>query len=324
MKPDQRLRLIRSYVSEQFVALGIVADLAIHDDGTNHNPHAHVMLPMRQVNAWGFKPVKTREWNSRNMLNHWREQWAEYANNALKDAGFRKRVDHRTLKAQGIDRKPTIHEGPKARELAAKNHGPTPSSTMHHRGWRGLSWSRDYRLTDFGMSRVAYNRYIQLENKRRMLMKAPSVAAYSAFGKPPLQTLSAEIYLTKRKLWTAQLRAARAVDWHSKLRVQKRQFFRWRMPMTLLQWFAYQRYDKRHKTLIKEAESSIRSLGVDVVAAQKRLRVLDSDKQAYEQLLRAHKVKRQMAASLSVVGKTEHSLPHILTGQSFGRMPPYP
>ncbi|WLB57445.1 MobQ family relaxase [Bradyrhizobium japonicum] len=129
----QRLDLVRSFVREYFVSLGMVADFAIHapvaekgDDPRNH--HVHVLLTMRQAGGGGLRRVKTREWNSEVMLAAWRKAWAEKQNRALGRAGHRARVDHRSLAAQravaldrgdremaaALLREPEIHIGPKA------------------------------------------------------------------------------------------------------------------------------------------------------------------------------------------------------------------
>lgn len=53
----------------------------------------------------------TQQWNSRDQLVVWRKAWADEMNKHLERAGHSVRVDHRSFKAQGIDRQPTIHEG---------------------------------------------------------------------------------------------------------------------------------------------------------------------------------------------------------------------
>ncbi|MFZ5734381.1 MAG: MobQ family relaxase [Pseudomonadota bacterium] len=135
----QRQELLLRFVRDQFVARGMVADVAIHqpvlekgDHPDNH--HAHIMLSMRQATSTGLRPVKTREWNSDELLKAWRESWANYQNEALAVAGHRERVDHRTLKAQRddaltrgdklsaltLDREPEIHVGPQASQAARR------------------------------------------------------------------------------------------------------------------------------------------------------------------------------------------------------------
>ncbi|MDG9846175.1 MobA/MobL family protein, partial [Stenotrophomonas sp. GD04054] len=67
----------------------------------------------------GFKN-KNRDWNDKQYLDHWRAEWARYANHALTLANSPARIDHRSLKAQGIDREPTQHQGPKAFAMQAR------------------------------------------------------------------------------------------------------------------------------------------------------------------------------------------------------------
>jgi len=118
LKPAERVELAKSFCME-FTRLGMVADLAIHGQDTG-NPHAHVMLTMRELRPEGFGP-KNREWNRRELVEEWREAWAKAANLALERAGYEARIDHRTLAAQGIDREPTIHLGKAAKALFDKN-----------------------------------------------------------------------------------------------------------------------------------------------------------------------------------------------------------
>ena len=146
---DQRVSLVREFVSDKFVSRGMVADFAVHNpdaaDG-REQPHAHCLLTLRRLDPetpTGFAAKKAREWNEpediarlvaearkrfndtslpedkealkdaealRN-VNVWRREWAEYANRALSDAGSAARIDHRTLEAQGISRKPQISLG---------------------------------------------------------------------------------------------------------------------------------------------------------------------------------------------------------------------
>lgn len=115
----QRLDLVRGFVHSQFVALGMVADFAIHTpgrEGDDRNHHAHIMLTMRELMGEGFGN-KARDWNSPELLQTWREEWATQQNAALEKHGFPSRVDHRSFEAQGIDREPTLHLGPHAGQM---------------------------------------------------------------------------------------------------------------------------------------------------------------------------------------------------------------
>ena len=59
---EENMELARKFVQEQFVAKGMIADLAFHnpekEDGGIPNPHFHVMTTMRPLNpdgTWGQK-----------------------------------------------------------------------------------------------------------------------------------------------------------------------------------------------------------------------------------------------------------------------------
>lgn len=112
---EQQRELVRSFASSQFVEAGMVADIAIHH-AKGSNPHAHILLTMRDIGPDGFGP-KNRSWNDKALLQNWREAWEVQTNQALKRAGYRIRIDHRTLAEQGIERVPQIHIGPKVPEM---------------------------------------------------------------------------------------------------------------------------------------------------------------------------------------------------------------
>jgi hypothetical protein len=115
---QEQIDLVRDYVQENFVDKGMCADFAIHDTG-NGNPHAHILLTTRSVGEDGFHK-KNRAWNDRACLQSWRENWAVSCNESLRTKGLDNRIDHRTLKAQGIDREPTIHIGVTDKALEKK------------------------------------------------------------------------------------------------------------------------------------------------------------------------------------------------------------
>ena len=115
---SQKQELAREYVQGEFVSQGMIADIGYHDFDS-HNPHAHIMLTMRLVNEEGFGK-KERKWNKRDAVREYRADWAEYANLALERAGIDERIDHRSLKEQGIEREPQIHLGAKVMEMEAR------------------------------------------------------------------------------------------------------------------------------------------------------------------------------------------------------------
>ena len=104
----QNIELAREFVQREFVARGMVADFAIHNDigkDGERQPHMHVLLTLREVTPEGFGQ-KVREWNDKAYLLHWREAWAEVANRHLGFHDHDIRIDHRTLSEQGIELQP--------------------------------------------------------------------------------------------------------------------------------------------------------------------------------------------------------------------------
>jgi len=123
---EQNIALARRYVKENFVSVGMCADLCVHDkeDG---NPHAHIMLTMRPIEPdgkWGQKSrsvngkkVPTVDWNEQTKAEDWRKAWAAYCNSALRIYGHDNIVDHRSYERQGVDKIPTVHLGAAAHQM---------------------------------------------------------------------------------------------------------------------------------------------------------------------------------------------------------------
>jgi ATP-dependent exoDNAse (exonuclease V) alpha subunit len=66
----QRQELVTEFVRDNFVAKGMVADIAIHAPsrhGDERNVHAHVLLTTRAIAPDGFAE-KRREWNAKEHL----------------------------------------------------------------------------------------------------------------------------------------------------------------------------------------------------------------------------------------------------------------
>jgi hypothetical protein len=121
---DQRVALLREFVSAEFVAEGMIADLAVHApdrEADTRNHHAHIMLTMRELAGEGFGP-KVRAWNDTDLLEEWREHWANAVNRHLERYGHEARVDHRSNADQGLDREPEPKQGPVATEMERAGH----------------------------------------------------------------------------------------------------------------------------------------------------------------------------------------------------------
>lgn len=119
---EHGIALARDFVKAEFVDRGMIADLNVHRDigaDGQPKPHAHVMLTTRKVSADGFG-AKNRDWNRSDLLERWRERWAEHVNARLAELDIDVRIDHRSLEAQGIDLTPQHKIGPAASRMAAQ------------------------------------------------------------------------------------------------------------------------------------------------------------------------------------------------------------
>jgi Ti-type conjugative transfer relaxase TraA len=116
------IRLAREFVQHEFVDQGMIADLNVHWDigiDGEPKPHAHVMLSTREVGEDGFG-AKVRDWNRTDLLQRWRESWAEHVNTRLAELDIDARVDHRSLEAQGVGLEPQHKIGPAAARMAGQ------------------------------------------------------------------------------------------------------------------------------------------------------------------------------------------------------------
>ena len=143
---EKQINLVREYVKENFVKIGMCADIALHDKNDG-NPHAHILLTMRPLNedtTWGAKSKKeyildengekvklkngnyktrkinTTDWNEQDKAEHWRKAWADITNKYLEENSIQEKVDHRSFQRQGIEQIPTIHLGVSASQMEKK------------------------------------------------------------------------------------------------------------------------------------------------------------------------------------------------------------
>jgi hypothetical protein len=123
LTPEQRLALARSFSRELADRYGVAVDLAIHDPKPgreSQNFHAHMLTTTREVTPTGLGAKAGLDMHNvaraqRGLSSHseeystLRERWATLTNQALHEANIDARIDHRSLAAQGIDRKPLLH-----------------------------------------------------------------------------------------------------------------------------------------------------------------------------------------------------------------------
>jgi MobA/MobL family len=120
LSPEQRRFLALEFAKDMANREGCAVDVAIHapdKEGDNRNYHAHILRTTRKVGPHGLGDKLDTEKAGRKRtedLQAVRVAWANLVNEHLDVRGFPANVDHRSLKAQGIDREPTKHRGPTA------------------------------------------------------------------------------------------------------------------------------------------------------------------------------------------------------------------
>ncbi|MBX9953844.1 MobA/MobL family protein [Peribacillus simplex] len=74
------------------------------------------MLTIREISEEGFT-VKNRDWNKKELLQQWREQWAVHANQSLEREGIQDRITHESHEKRKLIIFPTVHLGHVAHEM---------------------------------------------------------------------------------------------------------------------------------------------------------------------------------------------------------------
>ncbi|GAB1717531.1 MAG: conujugal transfer protein TraA [Nitrobacter sp.] len=133
MTQPQGIELARDFAQAEFVDQGMIADLNVHwdigEDGMP-KPHAHIMLTMRSVDENGFGQ-KVRDWNRTEMVERWRERWAEHVNERLSELDIDARIDHRSFETQGIGLEPQSQIGAPAQRIEGEGIEAADRADMH-------------------------------------------------------------------------------------------------------------------------------------------------------------------------------------------------
>lgn len=108
------IRIVSEFVKPNFTEHNLCSIAAIHRgedifDPSRNNPHVHIVVSTRTIDADGFSKKKFREYDKPIYIMHWREHWADVQNRAYERNGLDIRVSHETLEKQGIDREPLKH-----------------------------------------------------------------------------------------------------------------------------------------------------------------------------------------------------------------------
>jgi hypothetical protein len=108
---DKRLDLLR-YVAQPFADEGMVVQADVHrplaSDGLEQ-PHGHLVMSMRRMDAAGFADKKELAWNKMFLANRGRDIHkliSDRTNAWLADHGIDHRVTHLSHAAQGLDERP--------------------------------------------------------------------------------------------------------------------------------------------------------------------------------------------------------------------------
>lgn len=122
LNEQQRKAMLDELCKQIVNKYAVVVDASIHaphaESGSDkRNYHAHIMFTTRAIDPSSglFADEKYRDFNKpmgSKTTKEWREAFAILTNKHLEIGGFESRVDHRSLKDQGLDFEPTIHEGP--------------------------------------------------------------------------------------------------------------------------------------------------------------------------------------------------------------------
>jgi hypothetical protein len=130
LSPEQRRELVEDFIDRELGGKHAY-QWAIHTPKAalegNEQPHAHIMYSERTIDGIDRDPDQYfKRYNSKNpekggcrkdsagteeRLQATRKLWADVQNTHLERHGHEARVDHRSLKEQGIDREPEQHLG---------------------------------------------------------------------------------------------------------------------------------------------------------------------------------------------------------------------
>jgi ATP-dependent exoDNAse (exonuclease V) alpha subunit len=141
LSKEKGIELVRTFAKEISERYGVAVDVSVHKDHRTdwqghvkgfESYHAHLMSTTRTLDRNGLGDKATIELSDSKRqslglskgseeITKIREMWEKTANHYLEREGHEHRIDHRSLKDQGIEREPTQHLGPEATYL--ERHG---------------------------------------------------------------------------------------------------------------------------------------------------------------------------------------------------------
>jgi ATP-dependent exoDNAse (exonuclease V) alpha subunit len=142
---ERRVQLTRAFATALVNRYGCAVDFAIHKPhkaGDERNYHAHILATTRQVSAEGLADKTAVELgdkdrfkrglqSGRKEIKDLRLLWKTLTNAQLREQGLDITIDHRSLRAQGVDRTPLPHLGPVVTELWRRGKDSTVLDRIH-------------------------------------------------------------------------------------------------------------------------------------------------------------------------------------------------
>jgi MobA/MobL family len=138
----ERERLAFDYGRELADRYGVAVDVALHEpdkEGDQRNFHAHVMMSACTVEPDGrlgkkaveLDPIHCKRHGLQNFAERERPRWETLHNERMAANGRAERIDHRSLKDQGIDRPATTHLGPAVTSMARRKERSKVERWLH-------------------------------------------------------------------------------------------------------------------------------------------------------------------------------------------------
>ena len=280
---DQRYQLVQDFMAE-LTSNRISWYAAIHQTGKDaHNPHVHIAVHDRDIET-GKRVLRLSD-SSRDRKKaglpgpkavKWlRERWEIVCNLSLEQYGHNARIDRRTLEAQGIDRKSSIHEGPRAQHIDGNVKRPESQIRIN-----GCGRVIDYPSIDKGRTRREFNAHIvDLNLERAAQSDNPASAAWAQFERSQFeldQKLENNLTEEQRRR-TAEYRKASS-------------FFEARHKRIASEW------KLKRRNAVKNVQSKLRPNRDALRARQQREREALKDKQS--------RLRARIFALIDITGKT--------------------
>jgi MobA/MobL family len=165
---DMMIALVRQHVQASYVDRGMIADINLHHLDSD-NPHAHVMLTMRElkIDEQGVVSFgnKDRSWNDKKLVETQKREWEILANQYLEHAGIETRIDARSYEEQGIARIPQVHVGSAAWRLEQQGISTAPGD--RNREVAAVNRAIENSQTEIATAQTNIETELRLEIERR-------------------------------------------------------------------------------------------------------------------------------------------------------------